>query len=151
MQWSSWVHHVGEGEEKSCLHTSEKAPVEIRKEFHFSLRLRKTWSITPQLSLTGSYGVGLRHWLLHLWDHQVCGGQELVCGHRQPDRAAVHHHIFCRVSVCVHIFLNNCDVLLPVCHKFDSLWNFVVLRDYWGIGSTQTTKIFFHLPLMVSS
>lgn len=60
-------------------------------------------------TLTGSDGLvalGLRYWLLHVRDHQVGGGEELVCGHHQPDRAAAHHHVLCWVSrVCVCMFL----------------------------------------------
>lgn len=65
------------------------------------------------LALTSSHEllcVGLRHWLLHLRDHQVCGGEELVCGHHQPDCTATHHRIFCRVCA----FFS-----LPVHHRFD--------------------------------
>lgn len=55
----------------------------------------------PWHTLTASDGLvplGLRDWLLHVWDHQVGGGEELVCGHHQPDRAAAHHHLLCWVS-----------------------------------------------------
>lgn len=58
----------------------------------------------------GRPGVRLRHQLLHLRDHQVCGGQELVRGHHQQDRTAAHHCIFCWVStvcVCVCNFLST--------------------------------------------
>lgn len=65
----------------------------------------------PWHTLTASDGLvplGLHDWLLHVWDHQVSGGEELVCGHHQPDRAAAHHHLLCWVSrFCVCMVLGG--------------------------------------------
>lgn len=87
-------------------HASLRAPV--GQELHFSLRFRRTRPVVaPCLALTSSHGllgVGLHHRLLHLRDHQIRGGQELVCGHHQPDRTAAHHYVLCWVSdVCLHV------------------------------------------------
>lgn len=52
----------------------------------------------------GLVALQLRSRLLHLRDHQVGGGEELVCGHHQPGRAAAHHHLLSwvsRFSVCM--------------------------------------------------
>lgn len=100
-EWASWRYH----------HTSSEALVQ---ELHFPLRLRRTrLVIALWLALTSSHGllgVGLYHWLLHLRDHQVCGGEKLVCGHHQPGRAAAHHHILCWVSDLCLTFIFACFV-----------------------------------------
>lgn len=46
--------------------------------------------------------VGLYHRLLHLWDNQVSGGQELAGRHHQPICATPHHRVLCRVSIKSH-------------------------------------------------
>ena len=81
-------------------------------------------------TLTASDGLvalGLPDRLLHLRDHQVGGGEELVCGHHQPGGAAAHHHLLCWVSpfwVCmvfgvgffIYVFIFLYVVLIsPVC------------------------------------
>lgn len=82
--------------------TSSRTLVETGQEFHFPLRLRGAWPvINIWFALTCSHvllGLGLRHRLLHLRDHQVCGGEELVGGYHQPDCTAAHHRILCGVS-----------------------------------------------------
>lgn len=42
--------------------------------------------------------VVLYHRLLHLWDHQVCGGEELDHWHHQSCRPTPHHHLLHWVS-----------------------------------------------------
>ena len=88
----AWTRRVPFDLQRFCHHSSTEAPVGAREELPFSPRLRRSTSSHVL------HGVGLGHWLLHLRDHQVCGGEELVCGDHQPGRAAAHHHVFCRVN-----------------------------------------------------
>lgn len=76
---------------------------EPEPDFPLILKILALWC-----TLTGSDGLvppGLPHGLLHLRDHQVGGGEELVRGHHQPDRTAAHHHVLCWVSLCVCMIL----------------------------------------------
>lgn len=60
--------------------------------------LDSCWNFSLLTSSHGFLRVGPRHQFLHLWDHQVRVGQELVRGHHQSSRTAAHHFIFLRVS-----------------------------------------------------
>lgn len=113
----------------------------LRLDRSFSFRSRRT-PIALRLALTSSHGllgVGLHHRLLHLRDDKVCGGQELVSGHHQPDRTAAHHRVFCRVS-------GSC---LNVCMSCGWLW-FLIICCLLLLKPLIFPKC-LHSPLMTSS
>lgn len=87
-------------------------------------------------TLTGSDGLlpmGLPHWLLHLRDHQVGGGEELVCGHHQPDRTAAHHHVLRWVSLYVCMILG----------WFGFFFLFLFYMWFWFLPSVGFESVFF--------
>lgn len=110
-----------------------KAALQTEPELDFPLRFK---ILVLWRTLTGSDGLfhlGHRHWLLYVRDHQVGCGEELVCGHHQPDCTAAHHHVLCWVSSCVCMILGDCPK--PEC--------FFLLMWFWSLPFLRFESVSF--------